>query len=399
MGGRFEAGGSPRGVGRVPFGMPTWLETYLVELWSITTDTGLWLIVGLLFAGVTHAFIPKGWLEKQLGGNGLKPILKASALGVPLPLCSCSVIPVAAGLREQGASKGASAAFAISTPQTGEESIPLTWALFGPVFALARPVIAIATAFTAGVLIEKTGDEATERRSDEATKGGGGGSCCHAAAPAPAPKPACCHTEGADDENPSVAPSLRRSVASALHYAFVTMLVDLAPWLAAGLLLAALVGAAAPEDWIAAHLGGGFLPLLLAAVIGIPLYICATSSTPLAATLVAAGMSPGAALVLLLAGPATNTATMAWVIKDLGGKALAIYLAVIFVFAVAAGWAFDALLGATVTASEVAAHEHGANAIESVAAAVFGVLLVGALAMRFGRLFRTSSDAPELATE
>jgi len=378
-------------------------------MWVLMLDSGVWLIAGLALAGVLHVLMPKAWLTRQLGGKGMTPIAKAALLGIPLPLCSCSVIPVAAQLRRGGASKGASAAFAISTPQTGEESIPLTWALLGPVFALTRPVVAIATAFSAGVLIEKfAGDR--PKGADDSTTGaqtpaktqpaGSVKSCC--ATPTEAQgalalpildgvdvqiSPAivesgasCCATSPPD----GLADQPRSRVRSGAEYAFITMLRDLAPWLAAGFVVSAIIAAAIPPDWIGRNIGTGLGPMLLMLVVGLPLYICATASTPLAYTLVVAGLSPGAALVLLLVGPATNAATMAWVLKDLGRRALAIYLLVIAVMAVACGLLFDAAFsGAIRLAVRDGFHDHSAGLIAYAGGAIFSAMLIWALITRY----------------
>ena len=176
------------------------------------------------------------------------------------------------------------------------------------------------------------------------------------------------------------------------------MLLDLAPWLAVGLVLSAIIAAAVPEGWIAEHVGTGLVPMLLMLVVGLPLYVCATSSTPLAFSLVAAGLSPGAALVLLLAGPATNAATMSWALKDLGARSLAIYLAVIAAYAVGAGLLFDATLSGFVRLAS-GAHEHDHTAVglvQSVGAAAFLVMLAIALIVRAARVVRTdSADASD----
>ncbi|USN99795.1 MAG: SO_0444 family Cu/Zn efflux transporter [Phycisphaeraceae bacterium] len=429
------------------------LTRFVTSLWSLLLDTGVWLVAGLVLAGVVNVLVPRRILAKHLAGGGIGPVVKASLLGIPLPLCSCSVIPVAAGLRGSGASKGASAAFAISTPQTGEESIPLTWALFGPVYALSRPVIAVLTAFTAGTLIDVLCGEGTEGRRHEGTQGEAKAcrheeaassccgheehaskSCCHeepavkacgcheepepassccghdahaqkscceeeeAAKAAPAPAGSCCHTapppkhaccceseSEAMAADPAAKASLRGKLTAVLDYGFNTLLRDLSPWLAIGLLLSALISAAVPDGWIESTIGTGFLPMLLMLLVGLPLYVCATSTTPLAYTLVVAGLSPGAGLVLLLAGPATNAATMSWVVKDLGVKALVIYLATIAFFAVAGGWAFDAFLGGTIhLAQQGVAMDHGAvTLVQGAGAGLFAVLLLWALGERY----------------
>ncbi len=389
------------------------LVRYMNELWSLLVDTGWWLLAGLLFAGAVHAFFPTGWLSKHLGKRGLGSVAKASAAGIVMPLCSCSVIPVAAGLRRGGASKGASAAFAISTPQTGEESIPLTWALLGPVFAIVRPIVAILTALVAGVLIDGLAGDTKKPASEPGGAGpapkaccGGGAkvieapktvslgvaSCCggggggEKAEAVPAPEPAKSHSCCSHEESVAAKAGIGAKLRSALRYGLVTLPVDLAPWLAVGFLLSALIAAGVPEGWIESNIGTGIVPMLAMLVVGLPLYICATSSTPLVYTLVAAGLSPGAALVLLLAGPATNFATMAWTLRDLGVKATAIYLVSIAGVALGAGLLLDALaldVIRSAVADTHAGHDHAAVSVAAgVGGAVLAVLLLGALAKR-----------------
>lgn len=410
------------------------MTVFLSELWMILRESALWLIVGFAIAGIVHALVPREWMLRHLSGRGIAPVVKASLLGIPLPLCSCSVIPVAAGLRRQGASKGASAAFAISTPQTGEESIPITWALFGPVYAFARPVVAVLTGLIAGLLIDLTStpdnpapnpepgtglpsdpgaipfsitnaDEAAQavERVDAAAAPPAAG-CCSTPPPPPPPPPtqggSCCQSQPASSSSssccssepapppssccankPTRGPSKARV---ALTHGFRTMPVDLALWLAIGLLLAALIGAFVPESFFTQHAGDGMLPKLAMLLVGIPLYICATSSTPLAWTLVAAGLSPGAALVLLLSGPATNPATMSWVIKDLGLRALAIYLGVIAVLALSAGILFDAALARFVHIADSAhLHDHaGPLGVKDIGATLFVLLMAWWLGLK-----------------
>ena len=362
------------------------LVTYADALWTLLAQTGWWLLAGLAAAGLVHAFVPAEKLKKQLGGRGVVSSGKAALAGILLPLCSCSVIPVAAGLRRSGASKGATASFAISTPQTGEESIPLTWALLGPVFALTRPVAAIATALVAGTLIDaldrdraKQPDRPAPEPADTPKP------CCSTtislttlsvpASPGPDPEPApakscCCHADTPPE------PSLSARLSAAMKYAFVTLPLDLAPWLVAGFLLSAAVAAAIPAGWIAEHVGTGLVPMLLMLVVGIPIYICATSSTPLVYTLIVAGLSPGAGLVLLLAGPATNLATIAWAVRDLGVRGTVIYLATVAVVAVAFGLAFDAIAPSLpAVAQAVAHHEHAPSPAMMVGGGVLAALL------------------------
>ncbi len=376
------------------------LQAWWAAFWGLIFESGLWLMIGFAMAGAMHAIVPRGFLERHLAGRGPWPIFKASLLGIPLPLCSCSVIPVAAGLRRGGASRGASAAFAISTPQTGEESIPLTWALFGPVYAFVRPVVAVLTAFIAGMLIELTSSRdrvAEASKPDTALPIAG---CCSSQPEAPScgcatPKEepvtsSCCSSTSA------AAPrTWGERIRAGLRHGFVTMPLDLAVWLTIGFVLAALITAIVPTGWIESNIGTGLVPMLLMLLVGIPLYICATSSTPLAYTLVLAGLSPGAALVLLLAGPATNLATITWAIKDLGVRATVIYLIVIAVVAVLAGWAFDAFLSSFVHLSEAGAmaeHEQ-VGWLFAGGAIAFSVLLGWSLTIKVIELFSRETAA------
>ena len=390
------------------------MTRFFQELWMILVESSIWLILGFAIAGAIHAIVPREWMLKHLSGRGFWPIAKASMLGIPLPLCSCSVIPVAAGLRKEGASKGASAAFAISTPQTGEESIPITWALFGPVYAFTRPVVAVITGLIAGILIDLTDRrESSEPEPDPATDPGAislsitnaddatkavesvearatpAGSCCSAPKPEPVssccsgntPEPAgsCCASAPAPSQS-----TLAQKVRSGLTHGFKTMPIDLAVWLTVGLLLAAAIGAFVPESFFTEYAGDGIGAKFVMLFVGIPLYICATSSTPLAWSLVAAGLSPGAALVMLLSGPATNVATMSWIIKDLGMKALVIYLGVIATVALCAGILFDAMLSRFVQiASAADLHDHASGfGIMGIFAILFVILMAWALGMR-----------------
>jgi uncharacterized membrane protein YraQ (UPF0718 family) len=371
------------------------MQAFLDELWMILVESSVWLIAGFAIAGLVHALIPREWMLKHLSGRGFWPIAKASLLGIPLPLCSCSVIPVAAGLRKQGASKGASAAFAISTPQTGEESIPITWALFGPVYAFTRPIVAVITGLIAGLLIDLTTKSDTtsveqepELESDPGAIGlsvmnagdakqavESTSSCCSSK---PKPEPiSCCST------NPP-AEGVGDKAKSAIVHGLKTMPVDLVLWLCIGVLLAAAIGAFVPESFFTQYAGDGIVPKLAMLVIGVPLYICATSSTPLAWSLVAAGLSPGAALVMLLAGPATNVATMSWIIKDLGAKALIIYLGVIAAIALIAGTVFDKFFAGFVTIADKAElHQHASGfGVKEAFAIAFIVLMAWALGMK-----------------
>jgi len=225
-------------------------------------------------------------------------------------------------------------------------------------------------------------------------------SCCGSAVAKPEPEAgSCCHGGGDEAEHAASSAPLVRKLRESVSYGFGTLLVDLAPWLAAGLVLSAVVAAAVPAGWIESNVGTGIVPMLLMLVVGLPLYVCATSTTPLAYTLVVAGLSPGAGLVLLLAGPASNMATMSWVVKDLGVRALVIYLLTIAAFAVGGGLAFDAVLSGTIRLAEqggMAGHT-GVSVVQGAAAGGLAVLLVWALVERAAGRFAVAARSPQAA--
>ncbi|MDF1809210.1 MAG: SO_0444 family Cu/Zn efflux transporter [Phycisphaerales bacterium] len=383
------------------------MNNFLNELWTILVESSFWLIIGFAIAGAVHAIVPREWMLKHLSGGGFLPVAKASLLGIPLPLCSCSVIPVAAGLRSQGASKGASAAFAISTPQTGEESIPITWALFGPVYAITRPIVAVITGLIAGLLIDFTDNKVLVSEVDKDTSSiedenalslsivnaDDAGDAVNKIETKSTSVSSCCSSKIPETETSSCCSSNATSTGSTLgekfkigfKHGFGTMLIDLAGWLTFGLILAAFIAAVVPQDWIGTHLGTGILPKLIMLLVGIPLYICATSSTPLAWSLVAAGLSPGAALVMLLSGPATNVATMSWLIKDLGIRALIIYLTTIAGVAMVAGILFDAFFTRFVHIADMnMPHDMSSHSLgyKEISAIIFVLLMAWALGMK-----------------
>lgn len=327
--------------------------------------SGWWLVLGFGIAGLVHVFLPVRFVERQLGGRGLLPIIKAALIGAPIPLCSCSVIPTAAALRARGVSPGATTAFAISTPEVDAPTVSLTWGLLGPWMALARPLSAIITAVATGAAVQAIGGKR--------------------APAAEAPKPSCCCSGGAEKAEPVVrtetavksccvcgakvamtigesdrGPTLMDRVARAVMHGFVVLPRSLAPLMLVGLVLAAVAGVVINQHWLAS-VGNTPIAYAVAAGMGIPLYICSASSTPFAAALVASGLGPGPALVLLLTGPATNTATILWAARDLGVRAAIIYVLGIAIFGIAAGVGLDVLLrasGAAITPIVAPATEH-----------------------------------------
>lgn len=276
--------------------------------WEVAAQMSPYLLFGFAIAGILHVALPSAWIARHLGGRGTLPSLKAALFGVPLPLCSCSVIPVAASIRQQGAGRGATAAFLMSTPQTGVDSLLVTYALLGPVFALLRPVIAFLSGALCGIAVDRW------------THGDG----------APVP-------EAPSSSPPAAAPWWRR----ALRHGFVTLPSDIGRELLIGLAIAGAIGALVPAGLLAERLPAGLPGALAMMAIGIPMYVCSTASVPIALGLMQAGVSPGAALVFLITGPATNAATLGALGRLLGPRAGAIYLVCLAATALASGLLVD----------------------------------------------------------
>ncbi|WP_285163986.1 SO_0444 family Cu/Zn efflux transporter [Shewanella goraebulensis] len=404
-------------------------------------ESAPWLLLGLVLAGLLKVFVPMAWMQKQLGGHGLKTVVKAAVIGAPLPLCSCGVIPAAVGLRRSGASKAATTSFLVSTPETGVDSVTVSYVLLGPFMAIIRPIAAITSAIVAGLLVgrdDKTDTKtsaagksdklANELTNDLGSVGEVTSSCCSSkqsndtaidtpkfkpntasmmaqsgVSPLSVVKPlstqepaasccaktevtsqtqadnnsekvsccsskatklettvekasccasksvasaevktettSCCSSkkdkaavseESCCESTKDIATELKSEsvlsrVKSGLVYAATDLVRDTALWLLVGLFFAALVQTFVPGDFLAKW-GDGILAMLVMVLVSVPMYICATASTPIAAGLLLAGVSPGAVLVFMMAGPATNIATLGVVSKELGKRALLGYL-------------------------------------------------------------------------
>jgi hypothetical protein len=268
------------------------LADFLHELWKLTVDMAPYLLFGFLFAGILRVFFPRRLLLKYMGKPNLKSVFNAAMLGVPMPLCSCGVLPTGLSLRHNGASKGATSAFLISTPQTGVDSILVTYSMLGLPFAIIRPVVALITGIAGGALTNWLAP----------------GNSVHSP------------TSLSNDDNPP------RTIKYMLHYAFVEFLQDIAKWLIIGLMIAALMSVLLPDDFFSAWIPNDFVGMLVILLAAVPVYFCATASVPVAAVLLMKGLSPGAVLVLLMAGPAVNSASFTVLFKSFGKKETWIYL-------------------------------------------------------------------------
>ncbi len=330
--------------------MVDFLTTAIAETARIFYEGAPYILIGFAIAGLLHEFLPTEIIARHLGRDDPRGIATAAILGAPIPLCSCGVLPAAAALRQKGAARSPTMAFLVSTPETGVDSIALTYGLMGGVMAVVRPIVAVVTALVAGLLSAALPGR-DQPLDDTVLDGLPTHTHEHHDPPAIDEEDA----QAANSRPPRFASRLRRAV----HYGFVDLLDDLSFWLLVGIVLTGVLSAALPDDLFSGALGldSGILPMLLAILAGIPLYLCASASTPVAAALVAKGLSPGAALVFLLVGPATNAATIAVVGRLLGAARLRIYLGSIIGVALAAGLLLDALAAETVRQSTLGAFE------------------------------------------
>ncbi len=301
--------------------MLEYIEKYFEELWYLFLEMAPWLLLGLIFAGLLKVYFPQKHIDKYLGKSTFKSSLNAALLGIPMPLCSCGVIPTGISFYKNGASKGATNSFLISTPQTGVDSIFATYSMLGWPFAVLRPIVAFFTGVAGGVLtnwlvkeppVPKNSpfsnfkiDAVSIEKSDDVCND----ETCN------------CHETKMEDK--------RHSLIRAADYAFIELLQDIVRWLILGFLIAALISVLLPNDFFSLFQGLGLIEILVVLAASVPIYICATGSIPIAAVLLMKGVSPGAALVFLMAGPATNVATMTVLGKSMGKKSLMVYLSAI----------------------------------------------------------------------
>lgn len=291
------------------------MERYTNPLIDLLNEMTPYLLLGFLVAGILREFVPRRIYADRLSKNNFRSVLWAALFGIPLPLCSCGVIPTAASLRREGASRGATVSFLISTPQTGVDSIFATASVLGIPFAICRPVVALVTALAGGCAVNRWNKE----------KGGISSITC---ASQPTYK------------------SFGKKCVDTLRYGFIDMVQDIGKWIVIGLVIAAVITVAVPDDFFTQLSDYPLLNMLVILALSAPMYLCATGSIPIAAALMLKGLSPGAALVLLIAGPATNMAAMLVINKVLGRRTLVIYLLSIIIGAISFGLIVDYLLPA-----------------------------------------------------
>lgn len=316
-----------------------------------------YILLGFLIAGLMHAFIPQKQMARHLAGSGWKSVVKATLFGIPLPLCSCGVLPTAIGMRRSGASSASSTAFLIATPQTGVDSIAATWSLLGPAFAIVRPVAALITALFGGITAGKV-----EHNNDLRS----------------------CPVENTDISGTHL--SFMQRLIAALRYGYIDLVGSIGKWLVTGLLIAAIITVYVPADFFATFTDRPLLAMIAVLVIAIPMYVCATGSIPIALSLMMKGLSPGTAFVLLMAGPAVNFASVALISREMGRKASIAYIGSIIAGALLFGLFIDYLLPASwFTIGREAAHAcHSAPNLQ-LFPTLCSILLAGLMIYTFAK--------------
>ncbi|OUR75515.1 hypothetical protein A9Q75_17855 [Colwellia psychrerythraea] len=301
------------------------LTALTINFLDLSAEASPWLLLGLLIAGLMKAWVPSEVLSKHLG-QGKTAIIKAALIGAPLPLCSCGVIPVATELRRSGASASATSSFLVATPETGIDSVSVSYALLGPVFAIYRPIAAIMSAVLTGLLVSTIKEEQIKSSSDQQQSEKSG--CCGSKKTVkieelPKSTTSCCGSKKVTQE--IIENTFVSKTKQGVYYASTKLIDDIIIWLLIGLIFASLVRTFLPQEFLLSY-GSGLPAMLLMILISIPMYICATASTPIAAGFIMAGLSPGTALVFMMAGPATNISTLGVIRNEMGSAVLIRYL-------------------------------------------------------------------------
>ncbi|MDE6116597.1 MAG: SO_0444 family Cu/Zn efflux transporter [Duncaniella sp.] len=329
---------------------------FLISLLSIVNEMSPYILLGFFIAGLLHAFVKPEMMARHLSGKGIRPVLKAALFGIPLPLCSCGVLPTSVSLRRQGASKGAATSFLIATPQTGVDSIAATYSLLGLPFAILRPIAALFGAVAGGWSVSRFDSEDSSESH---------GSQCYM------------------PQNEASEPSFSAKLVEAIRYGFVDMVASVGKWLVVGLIIAALITVAVPDDLLLSLSQYPILAMLLMVVIAVPMYVCATGSIPIALSLICKGLTPGVGFVLLMAGPAANFASVMILNKTLGKRATFIYVVSVILTALLFGLIIDYILPRNWFMPDVQAFAPACHTsfgiLETICSVILAVLLIYAL--------------------
>lgn len=357
------------------------IKNIIFEIWHVYLDVSVFMLFGFVVAALLHVFFTPNLIKKYLGKGRVKSVIRSALFGIPIPLCSCGVIPVVTGLKKQGANDGAALAFMIATPESGVDSIAVSWAMLDPVMTIIRPIAGLITAISTGIAANIFSSR--DRKKQSAT---------------PAPffvqppdlEHACnCGSGTCTDVSAETVhePPLLKRLVQGMNFAFDELITDIAKPFAVGIVIAGFITFFFPSGISTWSQNNPFLSMIIMLVAGIPMYVCATSSTPIAAALIIKGLNPGAALVFLLAGPATNAAGIGVVKNIFGGRVLAIYLGMISICALAMGALLDLIYKFMAIQPSVVmgkASEVLPYGIELTAAFILAALLTRSLLKRQG---------------
>ncbi|MCH5240272.1 MAG: SO_0444 family Cu/Zn efflux transporter [Muribaculaceae bacterium] len=324
----------------------------------ILNEMSPYVLLGFLIAGLLHVFIKEETLARHLSGNGWKSVIKAAAIGIPLPLCSCGVLPTAVSLRRQGASKAATTSFLIATPQTGVDSIAATYSLLGLPFALIRPIAALSGAFFGGIAVGKLAPDKEVNTS-----------------------------HSVPSEGKTKKKSLFNKLKESVRYGFFDMIDSMGKWLLFGLVIATLITIFVPDSFFVGLRQYPLVAMIAVVLIAVPMYICATGSIPIAMSLMLKGLSPGVAFVMLMAGPAANFASILILDKTQGRKATAIYVSSVIITAIAFGLLIDFLMPASWFTINAVTDSHNTHMhmgwFETACSIALGLLLLFSFVKKF----------------
>jgi len=336
-----------------------YLKKFINEFLYLYNEMAFYLIVGFLFAGIIKYFLSTDRIAKHLKSNNLLSVIKAAIFGIPLPLCSCGVLPAAITLRKEGASKGATTAFLISTPTTGVDSIIATYSILGLLFAVYRPLTALITGIIAGMIvnfffeknyknnrIKNSKNSITAIDNEKQNTESSSCCCCHSTAKQEnneitvttnlpeqefSKVQTCCQSQTKEKTAHNASNNKLKKIKEILNYSFFELIDEIKNYLVLGFIIAAIISVAIPQNLFVKYLDNQFLSMIIMILVGIPLYICATGSIPITASLILKGLSPGAAFVFLFVGPATNAVSLTVLYKELGKKGIIIYLTTLII--------------------------------------------------------------------
>lgn len=351
----------------------------LNEIWNMFFEMAPYMMLGLVFVGILHLFLSKDFLLKHMGDNSFSSISKASIFGIPLPLCSCSVIPTTVYMAENGASKSSTVSFLTSTPQTGVDSIIATYGMMGPVFAIFRPIAAFFMGIINGVVasfVEK---------------------------PKPKKKMIELNQFQAKPIEKEVNLSAKEKAQKFYDYAFVDFLDGFSIHFIIGVIISGFISYFLPDEFLAEYgVNSGLLGMLLVVAVGVPMYICATASIPIAVTLMMKGLSPGVAFVFLAVGPATNAASLTILFESLGKKTTIVYLLMMILTSMLFGYILDVIFNIfDFNIMNMLPHEHEKYLIHPIADNIIVFLFLGLLIMsllrKYTNIFGNSNDEVDLS--